>query len=147
MDYVWKDDEDDLTSEELSTTKRLGATIGASKESSTEANSSKLLSDITLGELVEDTFKEHFAAHGKDTIALLAKVDPATYIKQITSLVPKQSVVKAQVDNSHSHSLGKIPTEIINFIDTLTGRINQPKIEKQVFEVKHESSIDDDSWL
>lgn len=103
---------------------------------------------IPLATLVENTFKEHFQENGRRVIDTLSKVDPATYIKQITSIIPKQIAVKGNAEVTHE--IKGLTRDIIDSIDELTGRGRL--IERQIPAFKEEIEEaqiveDEEDWL
>ncbi len=77
--------------------------------------------DIAFGQLVENTFKDHFATNGMEAISLLAKVDPNNYIKHVVSLVPKQVATKT-VTEVITNGVS-VSRELIQSLDIMSGVI------------------------
>lgn len=91
---------------------------------------SPILSDIPFGQVVEDTFKQHFSTHGYQAIDLLSKVDPNNYIKHVVSLVPKQVATKSITEVTTNGVT--VSRELIQSLDIISGVTPIPALPSSI---------------
>jgi hypothetical protein len=80
-----------------------------------------------LSELFLDAIADDFAEHGAEAIANVRTTDPATYLKIVGSLIPRNLILDREYGPG---AIGKVNASTNNYVNAMTIRFVKPEPNK-----------------